>query len=53
MPTYHVTFEAENFASYRNVFAPTISECIDKVLRSEKGDWVGKVAIIELVKLRN
>jgi len=53
MPTYQVTFEAKNLSSVRNFFAPTISECIDKVLRTEKGEWIDELVAIELNKVRD
>jgi len=53
MPTYQVVFEAEKLSSVRNFFAPTMSKCIDKVLRSEKGEWLGEIIAIELEKVSN
>jgi len=49
MPTYQVTFEAEKIVACRNYFAPTVMECIDKVLESQdKSDWHGLIISIKL-----
>lgn len=49
MPTYQVKFEAEKLISCRNYFAPTVMECIDKVVENEgNSDWLGLVISIEL-----
>ena len=53
MPTYQATFRAENITSIRNVYAPTVIECIDKVIENEIADWVGMIEYINLVRLED
>lgn len=52
MPTFQGTFEAEQTTTIRNYYAPTITDCIDKIIASEMEDWVGKVELIQLVEVK-
>ena len=51
MPTYQATFTSDRLTSSRNYYAPTIWECIYKVIDTERGDWVGEVESVKLVKV--
>jgi len=48
MPTYHVRLEAEKLISCRNYFAPTVWECIDKVIENEAKSDFGLIISMEL-----
>jgi hypothetical protein len=54
MPTYQTTFRANGLMTIRNRFGKTLGEVIDRTLDEEnKGDWVGDIEFIELVKVED
>jgi len=51
MPTYQVTYEAEEMTTTRNYYAQCCSELIDKVIDQEAEDWAGCTVKLEIARL--